>query len=122
MIAALGLAVGWAYDIHAGLPQWQTMLFTTLAFAQVFQALAVRSISESSLWSNPAGNPLLLGMIVLVVTSQLLVIQFAPLQEFFHVEALGAKDLLVCVGLSSLVLLAIELEKAVNYRRDASLR
>ena len=122
MIAALGLGVGWAYDFQGRLPQWQTMIFTTLAFAQVFQALAVRSTSESSLSSSPAGNPLLFGMILLVVASQLLVIGLAPLRAFFHVEPLGLNDLLVCVGLSSLVLLAIEFEKAINYRRDAALR
>jgi Ca2+-transporting ATPase len=122
MIAAIGLAVGWAYDIHADLPQWQTMIFTTLAFAQVFQALAVRSASESSLGSNPAGNPLLLGMIAVVVASQLLVIGVAPLRSFFQVEPLAASDLLVCVGLASLVLFAIELEKAINYRRDSAPR
>jgi len=37
LIGALALAVGIAY-YSAGLPQWQTMIFTTLACLQIFQA------------------------------------------------------------------------------------
>ena len=44
MIGAAALGVGFAYH-ETGRPEWQTMIFTSLALLQVFQALATRSTS-----------------------------------------------------------------------------
>ena len=46
LIGALALGLG-SYYYFTGRDQWQTMVFTFLAFAQVFQALASRSSSAS---------------------------------------------------------------------------
>ena len=46
LIGAVALAIGFAYHA-ADLEQWQTMIFTSLAFLQVFQAIGTRSSTES---------------------------------------------------------------------------
>ena len=111
LIAALALGVGYYYDIFTNVPQWQTMIFTTLAFAQIFQALAVRSTDTSVFRMNLFSNPLMLLMVSIVFVSQMLVLYVPFLQVFFNTTPLSPLDLAICLGLGSLVLVAIELEK-----------
>lgn len=111
LIAALALGVGYYYDIYTQQAQWQTMIFTTLAFAQIFQALAVRSTNTSVFRSNLLSNPLLLASVGVVFLSQLLVLYVPFLQTFFNTVALAPMDLLLCVALGAMVLVIIELEK-----------
>ena len=111
LIGAVALGVGYAY-YRMDEPQWQTMMFTSLAFLQVFQALAVRSSTESLFRMNPLGNPVLLGTVSFVVVMQLVVLYVPFLAEdFLQLEPLGPIDLLVCVALGSVTLVALELEK-----------
>lgn len=116
LIAVLALGVGYYYDIYTNVPQWQTMIFTTLAFAQIFQALAVRSSDTSVFRQNPLSNRLLLLMVGIVLLSQLLVLYVPFLQTFFNTVPLTWSDLLICFALGSVVLFAIELEKWWSHR------
>jgi P-type Ca2+ transporter type 2C len=84
LIGALALALG-AYYFFSGRPEWQTMVFTFLAFAQVFQALASRSSKESLFKIGPLSNPMLAGMALLVVALQLAVLYIPALSGFFDV-------------------------------------
>lgn len=116
LIGALGLGIGsWYY--FAGRPEWQTMIFSSLAFAQVGQALASRSNRES-LWALGLGsNPLLLGMAALVTMLQLTVIYLPPVAAFFSVTPLNLPDLLIALGAGVLVLAVLELAKLWELRR-----
>ena len=87
------------------------MVFSFLAFAQVFQALASRSSKDSFFKLGLAGNPLLAGMSLLVLALQLLVIYVPALASFFSVKPLSGMDLLIAIGAGALVFLAIEVEK-----------
>lgn len=112
LIGALALALGsWYY--FTGREEWQTMVFSFLAFAQVFQALASRSARDSFFKMGLSGNPLLAGMALLVLALQLLVIYVPALNSFFNVVPLSLTDLLVALGTGALVFLAIEVEKVV---------
>ncbi|RPH55521.1 MAG: HAD family hydrolase, partial [Chloroflexi bacterium] len=114
LIGAIGLGLG-AWYYFAGRAEWQTMIFTSLAFAQVGQALASRSNKESLFALGLASNPLLLGMSALVLGLQLAVIYIPPVAAFFSVVPLGLADLGICVLAGLLVLAAIEIEK--RFRR-----
>ncbi len=114
-IGAVTLGVGLVYAL-LGRPEWQTMMFTTLAFAQVFQALGTRSIKDSLLRLNPFGNRLLLGMALAVAVLQLVVVYVPASETFFGVQALPIADLAVAVGLGAVTLLVMEIEKAVLRR------
>jgi len=113
LIGLLALALGsWYY--FTGRQQWQTMVFSFLAFAQVFQALASRSSKDSFLKMGWSGNPLLAGMSFLVLVLQLLVIYIPALSTFFNVKALSGTDLMIALGSSALIFLAIEGEKLLK--------
>lgn len=108
----LGLEVG---ARAAGWP-WQTMVFTTLALAQLAHALAVRSQWRSSLRLSPATNPWLFVAVALTLVVQLLVVYVGVLQRIFHTHALNALQLSIVLVLSSTVFFAVELEKVLLRR------
>lgn len=116
LMGGLALGVGWWY-YQQNLPQWQTMIFTTLALAQIGQALATRSMRESLFGQGLFSNRLLVVMVALVAGLQLGVLYLPGLEHFFKIEPLPLVDLLVCVALGGLVFGAIELEKWLIRRR-----
>ena len=81
-----------------GYQNWQTMTFTTLAFLQIGQALAIRSSDDSLFAIGIASNRLLLGMVALVFLLQAAVIYTPFLQTVFGTEPLPAIDLLMTIG------------------------
>ncbi len=107
-----------AWAMASGSPAWQTMVFTVLTLSQLGHALAVRSERES-LWAlGLASNPGLLGAVLLTLALQFALIYLPPLQAVFHTTALSAAELLLCLVLSCVVFVAVELEKAVRRYRD----
>jgi Ca2+-transporting ATPase len=116
LIGAIALAVG-AWYFYTEQPTWQTMVFTTLALSQVWQALATRSLHDSLAKVGLFSNPLLVAMAVLVFGLQMAVVYVGFLQEFFQTETLNAADLAISVALSSIVFFAIEFEKWLIRRR-----
>jgi len=122
MIGFLGLGVGALYyDVdNPADNRWQTMIFTSLAFMQMGQAVASRSTQESfvslGLWSNPV----LLGLVVITAVLQLIVLYVPFLDQFFQITPLRAGDLLLCVALGIAILLLIEVEKARLRRSEAA--
>jgi len=113
LIGALALGLG-AWYYFTGREQWQTMVFTFLAFAQVFQALASRSAKDSVFRMGVFGNKLLAGMALAVVVLQLIVIYTPFLSAFFGVVPLSGMDLLVATGAGAWVLMAMEVEKRLK--------
>jgi Ca2+-transporting ATPase len=97
LIGALSLGIGSWYYFDSR-PEWQTMIFSSLAFAQVGQALASRSNRESLFTLGLVSNPLLLGMAMLVTLLQLAVIYIPPVAAFFSVTPLSWSDLLIALG------------------------
>ncbi len=87
------------------------MIFTTLAFTQMWQALGVRSNRESLFRQGVWSNKPLFGLVVLTFGLQMLALYVPGLQTFLKTTTMTAGDLLLCVGVSSLVLVATEIEK-----------
>jgi Ca2+-transporting ATPase len=100
----------------AGWP-WQTMVFTTLAFLQLGHALAVRSERRPLVGLGHRSNPWIGWAVGLSAVAQLAVVYVPGLQGPFATEGLGALPLLVVLLLSSVVLVAVELDKAIRRRR-----
>ena len=113
LIGILALGLG-AFYFFGGRPEWQTMLFTFLAFAQVFQALASRSSRDNLFKLGLFSNPLLAVLAFVVIGLQLAVLYTPLVSDFFNVVPLSIQDLLVAVGLGSLVFIAMELEKVLK--------
>ena len=117
LIGAASLAVGYLYEANDRV-EWQTMVFTSLAFLQVFQAIGTRSTTESlrsiGWWSNPA-----MSITVAAVVALQLVALYTPLRGFLDLEPLDAIDLGVCVAMGAALLAVLEGTKAWQ-RRPAS--
>lgn len=110
LMAALCLGVG-RYHWKAGHPAWQTMVLTTLVFAQLSHVMAIRSERQSLFSMGLLTNPALLGAASLTALAQLAVVYAPALQRVFGTKSLSAGELLVCVLLGALVFWAVELEK-----------
>jgi Ca2+-transporting ATPase len=111
LIAAIALGVA-LYYYHANGPQndtWQTMLFSTIGFAQVFQAFALRSSAHSRF--QLLSNPLMLVVFHLAALLQLAVIYLPFLGNLFGLVPLPLTDLLVSAAAGSLVFLVLMLER-----------
>ena len=113
LIGGLALGIGYVYYFSQQ-PQWQTMVFSFLAFAQIFQALASRSDRDSFFKLGLRGNPMLAWMVLLVFGLQMAVIYVPALNRFFDVIPLSATDLAIAIGTGALVLVAMEVEKVIK--------
>jgi Ca2+-transporting ATPase len=106
----------WAY--HTGSAHWQSMTFTVLALSQMAHVLAIRSERESlfqqGLWSN---RPLL-GAVALTFALQMATLYLPALNAVFKTQPLTLAELVLSLGLSFLVLVAVEIEKAVRRRSE----
>jgi Ca2+-transporting ATPase len=110
LIGAIGLGLGSWYFFN-GRPEWQTVIFTSLAFAQVGQALASRSTNRSFFQLGVSSNPLLIGLSALVIGLQLIVLYVPQAASFFSVTPLALPDLGVSILAGFVVFAMIEIEK-----------
>lgn len=119
LIGLVALGLGYAYYDPANPDDetWRTMIFTSLAFLQIGQALASRSTHESLFSMGLRSNITLLWMVLITFGLQLLVIYLPALESFFNVDALTASELIICIAAGSLAFIAIEVEKWVYRRR-----
>ena len=118
LIGAITLGAGFWYYWQS-LPQWQSVMFTSLAFVQIFHALAVRSNTESLFTIGVFSNRVMWGIIALMVGLQLAVL-YTPLSVFLGLQALSPGDLLVCVAMGVILFVAVEIEKAILRRRHTA--
>ncbi len=101
----------WAH--HNGSAHWQTMVFTVLTLSQLGHVMAIRSERESLFAIGIASNPRLLAAVAFTVLLQLATIYLPLFNAWFKTEPLSAGELAACLVLSSVVLLAVEVEKCL---------
>jgi Ca2+-transporting ATPase len=77
----------------------------------------VRSSRDSLLRIGLFSNPLLLGMVVLVLGLQMGAIYIPFMQNILRTQPLAFADLMVCLVFGTLVFIAIEIEKLLLRRR-----
>ncbi|MEY4706154.1 MAG: hypothetical protein RL042_2359 [Nitrospirota bacterium] len=99
----------WAY--RTGHAHWQTMVFTVLTLSQLGNVLALRSERESFFTLGPWTNRPLLGAVLLTVALQMATIYIPALNPIFKTEPLDLEELALCLALSSIVFIAVEIEK-----------
>jgi Ca2+-transporting ATPase len=116
MIGALAIVTAVWADTSA-LRQWQTMVFTTLVIAQLSQALALRSESQTLASLGIFSNPYMIGTIAATLIVQLLVVYLPAFNRFLHTEPLPLADLALCLGLGLVVLPVIEIHKLIRRSR-----
>jgi Ca2+-transporting ATPase len=93
---------------------WQTVLFTSLAFAQIGQAMALRSSRHSFFHMGLFSNPLLLSMICAVVVLQAVVVYLPAFQPLLKTAPLNPETLGWVVVPGITVFIVLELVKCVG--------
>ncbi len=93
VIAGASIALTYCFWRQRPDGQWQTVLFSCLALAQIGQALALRSFGHSLFSIGFFGNPVLLCMVLAVVALQLSVVYLPCAQPFFATMPLSAETL-----------------------------
>jgi len=100
-----------AWAIHTGHGHWQTMVFTVLTLSQLGHVLAIRSERDSLFTQGVFSNPALIATVVFTVALQLATIYVPFLNPIFKTEELTIDELAFCLLMSSLVFVAVEIEK-----------
>ncbi len=116
LMGAVVLAVQ-AGAITAGDTHWQTMVFTVLCLTQLGHVLAIRSEKQSLFTIGIFSNPYLLGAVALTFGLQMATVYVPVLNPLFKTEALTLPELCVTVAMSSVVFIAVEIEKLLKRRK-----
>ncbi len=101
---------------------WQTMVFTTLTLAQMGNALAIRSNTDSVFRIGFFSNRIMIVAVLLTFVLQMTLIYVAPLQRIFNTVALTPRDLGISLVLSTIVFAAVETVKWGHRLRHSSIR
>jgi Ca2+-transporting ATPase len=117
LMAMVSLGMGyWAW--RAGHEHWQSMVFTTLTLSQMGHVLAIRSDRES-LFKRGLFSNMPLFIAVTTTTGLQLALLYTPvLQSIFKTMPLSPVELVISLGLSSMIFWAVELEKMLRRRRS----
>jgi Ca2+-transporting ATPase len=100
-----------AWSWTTGHAHWQSMTFTVLTLSQMGHVLAVRSERDSFFTQGPLSNAALLAAVGLTFVLQMATLYVPSLRHVFKTEALSMAELAVCLAASSVVFVAVELEK-----------
>jgi len=120
LMAVVCVATQW-YAIQMENTKWQTMVFTILSFSQMAHVMAIRSDWQSIFKQGIFWKQQLVGAVFSTFVLQLAVIYIPFLQGIFSTQALSINELLICIGLSSIVFWAVEIEKLVKrYKINSS--
>jgi Ca2+-transporting ATPase len=109
-----------AFSIHTGFAHWQTMVFTVLCLSQMGHVLAIRSESESLFSQGFFSNLPLVGAFLLTLVLQMATIYVPLLNPIFKTEPLTLAELGVTFVMSSMVFIAVEVEKFFLRRRQVT--
>ncbi len=96
-----------------GPAHWQTMVFTVLTLSQLGHVLAIRSERDSLFRQGVMTNKPMLLAVLVTVALQMAVVYAPPLNAIFGTEPLSVIELAGCFALSSIVFIAVEIEKLV---------
>jgi len=118
LMGLVSLLMGYAYWRQDQSGHWNTMVFTTLTLAQMGNALALRTNRDSLFQVGLFSNKAMLGAVLLTFVLQLAVIYVPFLQDIFRTSALSAGELAISLAASSVVFIAVELDKWRRRRQN----
>ncbi len=107
-----------AWSLRTGYAHWQTMVFTVLCLSQMGHVMAIRSDKESLFSQGLFSNKPLAGAFLLTFALQMATVYLPVLQPIFKTEPLSLGELTVTLFASSLVFLAVEIEKWKKRRQE----
>ena len=116
LMAGITLATE-AWAVKHEMPHWQTMVFTVLSLSQLGHVMGIRSERQLLFRLGLFSNKPLLGAVLLTFLLQLGVIYLPFANDIFKTQPLSFGELAACVGMSLVVLTAVEIEKIVRFRK-----
>jgi Ca2+-transporting ATPase len=119
LMAAVTLSLQ-AWAIHIGDAHWQTMVFSVLCLLQLGHVMAIRSERQSLFTQGVFSNKPLLASVLLSFVLQLATIYIPSLNPLFRTQPLSAGEFLTVAVLSSVVFVAVELEKLIRRRQKTT--
>ncbi len=105
-----------AWAIHSGDSHWQTMVFTVLCILQLGHVMAIRSEKLSLFQQGLLSNKPLLTTVAVTICLQLATVYIPALNPVFKTQPLTAGELALVLGLSTIVFIAVEIEKYFKRR------
>jgi Ca2+-transporting ATPase len=105
-----------AWAVNQQMPHWQTMVFTVLSLSQLGHVMAIRSDRQFLFTLGIFSNKPLLGAIVLTFILQIGVIYLPVANQIFKIQPLTFIELVICIALSLVVLIAVEIEKWIKQK------
>ncbi len=120
LLAALTIGTQ-AYAIHINDTHWQTMVFTVLCLGQLMHVMAIRSEKISLFRQGIFSNPKLIITVVITFFLQMGIIYIPFFNEIFKTQPLTVKELVFCIAISSVIFIAVEIEKLIKRRKVARL-
>jgi Ca2+-transporting ATPase len=116
LMAVICVAMQW-YEIKMENAKWQTIVFTILSISQMAHVMAIRSDWQSIFKQGIFGNKQLAAAVFSTFLLQLAVIYIPFMQEIFSTQALSFYEIMICLGISSIIFWAVEIEKMVKRRK-----
>lgn len=116
LLAALTIGTQ-AYAIYVADMHWQTMVFTVLCLGQLMHVMAIRSEEVSLFTMGVFSNRPMIITVVITFLLQLGIIYLPFCNTIFETQPLTLTELLACILISSVILIAVEIEKAMRRRR-----
>ncbi len=98
----------------AGDDAWQTVLFTSIAFAELAGGFAMRSEQQSLLRLGVFTNRALVSAVAFTIVLQVLLVAVAPARDVLGLQPLGAAHWLLVVAIALAYLAVVELDKALH--------
>ena len=96
------------------------MVFTVLTLSQMAHVMAIRSETEPLWRLGLRSNRPLLGAVALTFALQMATIYVPALNPIFKTQPLSGAELMICLALSTVVWLVVEVEKVWRRARRAS--
>jgi Ca2+-transporting ATPase len=109
-----------AWAIHIGDAHWQTMVFSVLCLLQLGHVMAIRSEKRSLFSQGLLSNTPLLVSVTGMMCLQIATIFVPFLNPVFKTQPLTPSELLVVLALSTIVFIAVEIEKF--FKRNRAVR
>jgi Ca2+-transporting ATPase len=110
----------WELDATGSLQRAQTVALTTMVISMAFHVGSARSEHESVFTRHPLSNPFLAAATVIALVVHVASLYLPPTQYVLRVEPIDAAAWIRIVGMASLVLVAVEVDKLVRRRRGAA--
>lgn len=106
------------YFLEARWENWQTMVFSTLAFSRMSLALAMRSERDSLFRQGLLSNQPMLVAVLVTFSLQMAVIYTPWLQGLFETRALTTQELWISLAISTVGFWVVEVQKQfLRWRR-----